>query len=184
MALTAGSAYVHGLKHASGDYVLLMDADMSHHVSTTDLPGQSSKHQIQPWACSVTQARLMCLPAGVVQCVDTLSVIHSNSRALPLGHLALETALVTASGCVMQPKYIPDFIAKQQEGNFAIVTGTRYVTGGGVYGWDFRRKLTSRGANILASVLLQPGVSNLASIFFQHCLIHCLISVVRMHDIV
>ena len=63
----------------------------------------------------------------------------------------------------MQPKYIPDFIAKQQEGDFAIVTGTRYVTGGGVYGWDFRRKLTSRGANILASVLLQPGVSNMAS---------------------
>ena len=58
----------------------------------------------------------------------------------------------------LQPKYIPEFIAKQQAGDFAIVTGTRYVSGGGVYGWDFQRKLTSRGANILASVLLQPGV--------------------------
>ena len=48
---------------------------------------------------------------------------------------------------------------KQQEGNFDIVSGTRYAPEGGVYGWDFRRKLTSRGANILASTLLQPGVS-------------------------
>lgn len=28
-----GSAYVHGLKFASGEYIILMDADMSHHVS-------------------------------------------------------------------------------------------------------------------------------------------------------
>ena len=34
---------MHGLKHASGDYVLLMDADMSHHVSTPDLSGQPKK---------------------------------------------------------------------------------------------------------------------------------------------
>ena len=58
----------------------------------------------------------------------------------------------------MQPKYIPDFIHKQEEGDYAVVTGTRYAGGGGVYGWDFKRKLTSRGANILAAVLLQPGV--------------------------
>ena len=58
----------------------------------------------------------------------------------------------------LQPKYIPDFIRKQEESNYDIVTGTRYAVGGGVYGWDFKRKLTSRGANILASVLLQPGV--------------------------
>lgn len=61
----------------------------------------------------------------------------------------------------MQPKYIPGFIAKQREKDYAVVTGTRYAQGGGVFGWDFKRKLTSRGANILASVLLQPGVSTL-----------------------
>jgi hypothetical protein len=38
------------------------------------------------------------------------------------------------------------------------VTGTRYRDGGGVYGWNFKRKLTSRGANLLAQTLLQPGV--------------------------
>lgn len=60
--------------------------------------------------------------------------------------------------CELQPKYIPEFIAKQRQTGAAIVTGTRYASKGGVYGWDFKRKLTSRGANILASVMLQPGV--------------------------
>ena len=32
--LGLGTAYVYGLKHASGDFVVLMDADLSHHVST------------------------------------------------------------------------------------------------------------------------------------------------------
>jgi dolichol-phosphate mannosyltransferase len=32
--LGLGTAYVHGLKHASGDFVIIMDADLSHHVST------------------------------------------------------------------------------------------------------------------------------------------------------
>lgn len=46
-----------------------------------------------------------------------------------------------------------------------IVTGTRYAHGGGVHGWDLRRKLTSRGANYLASVLLRPGISDLTGSF-------------------
>jgi hypothetical protein len=32
--LGLGTAYVHGLKHASGDFVIIMDADLSHYVST------------------------------------------------------------------------------------------------------------------------------------------------------
>ena len=27
-----GTAYVYGLKHATGDFVIVMDADLSHHV--------------------------------------------------------------------------------------------------------------------------------------------------------
>jgi hypothetical protein len=57
---------------------------------------------------------------------------------------------------LLQPKYIPEFIAKQAEADADIVTGSRYIAGGGVAGWDFRRKLTSCGANILAATLLQP----------------------------
>ena len=32
--LCAGSAYVHGLQFVTGDFVVLMDADLSHHVRT------------------------------------------------------------------------------------------------------------------------------------------------------
>ncbi|KAH7301435.1 hypothetical protein KP509_23G026400 [Ceratopteris richardii] len=63
------------------------------------------------------------------------------------------------------PKYLPAFIRKQQETGADIVTGTRYVKGGGVHGWDLRRKLTSRGANVLAQTLLWPGVSDLTGSF-------------------
>lgn len=92
--LGLGTAYVHGLKHASGDFIIIMDADLSHH-----------------------------------------------------------------------PKYLPSFIRKQEETGADIVTGTRYVKGGGVHGWDLRRKLTSRGANVLAQTLLWPGVSDLTGSF-------------------
>lgn len=47
----------------------------------------------------------------------------------------------------------------------SIVTGTRYVKDGGVHGWNLMRKLTSRGANVLAQTLLWPGVSDLTGSF-------------------
>mmetsp|Transcript_12916 Transcript_12916/g.19663 ORF Transcript_12916/g.19663 Transcript_12916/m.19663 type:complete len:254 (-) Transcript_12916:2138-2899(-) len=55
------------------------------------------------------------------------------------------------------PKFIPQFLDTMEnngKGKVDIVCGTRYVNGGGVAGWDLRRKLTSRGANFLASFLL------------------------------
>ncbi|XP_077982310.1 dolichol-phosphate mannosyltransferase subunit 1-like [Glandiceps talaboti] len=92
--LGLGTAYVHGIKHATGNFVIIMDADLSHH-----------------------------------------------------------------------PKFIPQFIKKQQENNFDVVSGTRYIGDGGVYGWDFRRKLISRTANFIAQFLLQPGASDLTGSF-------------------
>ncbi|KAA3467151.1 putative dolichol-phosphate mannosyltransferase [Gossypium australe] len=89
-----GTAYIHGLKHVSGNFIVIMDADLSHH-----------------------------------------------------------------------PKYLPSFIKKQLETGASIVTGTRYVKGGGVHGWNLMRKLTSRGANVLAQTLLWPGVSDLTGSF-------------------
>lgn len=53
----------------------------------------------------------------------------------------------------------------QKETNSDIITGTRYIPGGGVYGWTFSRKLVSRGANLLATVALDPGVSDLTGAF-------------------
>lgn len=110
--LGLGTAYIHGIKSATGNFIVIMDADLSHHVNK----------------------KLIC-------------VFVWNT-------------------CVkFQPKFIPQFIKKQQEGDFDIVTGTRYVGGGGVYGWDFKRKLISRGANFLTQLLLRPGVSDLTGSF-------------------
>lgn len=92
--LGLGSAYRDGLKKCTGNWIILMDADFSHH-----------------------------------------------------------------------PKFIPTFIEKQRETGAEIVTGSRYIAGGGVHGWDLRRKLTSRGANFLATCLLSPGVSDLTGSF-------------------
>ena len=115
--LGLGSAYIHGLHFARGQFVIIMDADLSHN-----------------------------------------------------------------------PKAIPEFIRKQEEGDYDVVTGTRYLASPsfsssfrinnssnkanknkkeecGVYGWDTRRKLTSRVANYLAHVLLNPGVSDLTGSF-------------------
>lgn len=46
----------------------------------------------------------------------------------------------------------------QEQTDCDIVTGSRYMNGGGVCGWNFKRKLTSRGANILAATILQQDV--------------------------
>ena len=45
------------------------------------------------------------------------------------------------------------------------MSGTRYEGDGGVQGWDLKRKLISRGANFLASVMLTPGASDLTGSF-------------------
>ncbi|OQE41175.1 hypothetical protein PENCOP_c005G07953 [Penicillium coprophilum] len=96
--LGLGTAYVHGLKYTTGNYVIIMDADFSHH-----------------------------------------------------------------------PKFIPEMIRIQEETDADIVTGTRYANRGaikgGVYGWDLFRKFTSRTANLIADVMLMPGVSDLTGSF-------------------
>lgn len=33
--LGLGTAYIHGIKHATGNFVIIMDADLSHHVGTS-----------------------------------------------------------------------------------------------------------------------------------------------------
>ncbi|XP_074826086.1 dolichol-phosphate mannosyltransferase subunit 1 isoform X1 [Natator depressus] len=92
--LGLGTAYIHGMQHATGNFIIIMDADLSHH-----------------------------------------------------------------------PKFIPEFIRKQKEGNFDIVSGTRYKGNGGVHGWDLKRKIISRGANFVTQVLLRPGASDLTGSF-------------------
>ncbi|KAL8274147.1 hypothetical protein Esti_001989 [Eimeria stiedai] len=51
------------------------------------------------------------------------------------------------------PKFIPNFIEKQKEHDYDVVTGSRYIPGGGVHGWNIQRKVISRGANFLGEVM-------------------------------
>eukprot|EP00834_Sanchytrium_tribonematis_P005243 NODE_304_length_10309_cov_0.478355.p7 type:complete len:205 gc:universal NODE_304_length_10309_cov_0.478355:996-1610(+) len=92
--LGLGSAYIHGLKFATGTHVVILDADFSHH-----------------------------------------------------------------------PKFIPKMVNLAKTFGYDIVTGTRYHKDGGIHGWDWKRKLTSRGANFLATFLLNPRVSDLTGSF-------------------
>lgn len=57
------------------------------------------------------------------------------------------------------------FARLQAQHNYDIVSGTRYRPGGGVYGWDLKRKLVSRGANYLATLMLRPKSSDLTGSF-------------------
>eukprot|EP00877_Chromochloris_zofingiensis_P001626 jgi/Chrzof1/11464/Cz05g37170.t1 len=92
--LGLGTAYAHGLQFARGNWVVLMDADLSHH-----------------------------------------------------------------------PKYLPVLIQKQKQTGADIVSGTRYTGGGGVAGWNLKRKFVSRGANVLASTLLGINATDLTGAF-------------------
>ena len=92
--LGLGTAYIHGLKSATGDFIIILDADMSHH-----------------------------------------------------------------------PKFIKQFVDLQEKTGSDIVTGTRYRDGGGVYGWDFTRKLISCTANFLTQIMLMPGCSDVTGSF-------------------
>jgi dolichol-phosphate mannosyltransferase len=63
------------------------------------------------------------------------------------------------------PRHMAEFIRMQAMEDLDVVTGTRYAKGGGIAGWDLRRVLTSRGANLLANLLLAPSVSDLTGSF-------------------
>ncbi|QSL64417.1 hypothetical protein MERGE_001718 [Pneumocystis wakefieldiae] len=90
--LGLGTAYMYGIEYCTGNFVIIMDADFSHH-----------------------------------------------------------------------PKYIPKFIHLQREKSYDIVLGSRYIAGGGVYGWNVVRKLVSLGANLLSRIVLQHGVSDVTA---------------------
>ncbi|KCZ81345.1 hypothetical protein H312_01226 [Anncaliia algerae PRA339] len=63
------------------------------------------------------------------------------------------------------PIYILEFIGLQQKRSCDIVLSTRYSKGGGVTGWSFKRKLISRTANNLASIVLNLNISDLTGSF-------------------
>lgn len=60
------------------------------------------------------------------------------------------------------PKYIPNFIEKINEG-YDVVIGSRLVKDGGVVGWSFTRKLISWGGNFIGRFIAGINVSDLTS---------------------
>ena len=64
------------------------------------------------------------------------------------------------------PKFVEKMIALQSEKNYDLVSGTRYSgKEAGVYGWDLKRKIISRGANLLTQIMLRPNASDLTGSF-------------------
>ena len=49
--------------------------------------------------------------------------------------------------------------------NFDLIIGSRYVSGGGSQGWDFKRKLLSSTANRTSRILLRSKVKDMTSGF-------------------
>lgn len=47
--LGLGTAYIHGIEHATGDYIIIMDADLSHHVR---IPTENVSMRIFPCVAS------------------------------------------------------------------------------------------------------------------------------------
>ncbi|KAG7024111.1 Dolichol-phosphate mannosyltransferase subunit 1 [Cucurbita argyrosperma subsp. argyrosperma] len=131
--LGLGTAYCHGLKHATGNFVVIMDADLSHHIENR----VTKEKNEAVYNCIVGFLLKNCCIVG--------------TRKLG-SHQSCECRVSTGS-------------RKQLQTGADIVTGTRYVKGGGVHGWNLMRKLTSGGANVLAQTLLWSGVSDLTGSF-------------------
>ncbi|CAH7690670.1 family 2 glycosyltransferase [Phakopsora pachyrhizi] len=120
-------------------------------------------------------------PDGTQEIAEQLQRLYGSHRIIlrpRSGKLGLGTAYVhglsacTGSFTIIMdadfshhPKFIPKFITLQKSKNLDVVTGSRYIRGGGVHGWDFKRKLVSRGANLVTSLALAPGVSDVTGSF-------------------
>ncbi|EZG77192.1 dolichol-phosphate mannosyltransferase [Gregarina niphandrodes] len=64
-----------------------------------------------------------------------------------------------------QPRHIVEMIKKQKEGDYDIVSGTRYSNGGGVIGWPLKRRLISCLSNQLVAALFSPPATDVTGSF-------------------
>ncbi|KAH9064962.1 glycosyltransferase family 2 protein [Lactarius vividus] len=141
--LGLGTAYIHGLNFCTGDFVIIMDADFSHHVRLSLFA-----HQVLNPTFS-TQAKIYT-PVYPV-CFDPLpSFMCTRLSETPLSSLQQAHNLDIVTGTRYRTTSSPP------------MSGT---APGGVHGWDLKRKFVSRGANFLADTVLNPGVSDLTGSF-------------------
>ncbi|RLI90492.1 MAG: polyprenol monophosphomannose synthase, partial [Candidatus Altiarchaeales archaeon] len=59
------------------------------------------------------------------------------------------------------PEYIPEFVKSLN--NYDLVLGSRYIKGGEIENWSLWRKMMSKGANILARILLGLKVNDITT---------------------
>uniref|UniRef100_A0A3B5Q7P0 Dolichol-phosphate mannosyltransferase subunit 1 n=2 Tax=Xiphophorus TaxID=8082 RepID=A0A3B5Q7P0_XIPMA len=110
-------------------------------------------------------------PDGTLEVAEQLQKIYGDDKMVSTAYIhgmkhATGNFIIIMDADLINSHYYYLFLfRKQKEGDYDLVSGTRYQGSGGVYGWDLRRKLISRGANFLAQVLLRPGASDLTGSF-------------------
>lgn len=77
-----------------------------------------------------------------------------------------EVVLVMDGDFSHPPETIPHMVDALQDPACDIVVASRYVSGGSIKGWPFKRKLMSRGATKIAQVGLGVGIKDPMSGFF------------------
>lgn len=133
------TAYIHGLGFCTGDFVIIMDADFSHHVRVISVLSKQKFHAI-----------------------NSQNLSHNLFGPSRPHHLCGEQyKLIFYS---LQQAHSLDIVT----GTRYRSTSKPYLVDappGGVHGWDLKRKFVSRGANFLADTVLSPGVSDLTGSF-------------------
>jgi dolichol-phosphate mannosyltransferase len=63
------------------------------------------------------------------------------------------------------PQDIPRLLSAAEGGSAGLIQGSRYMRGGGIIGWNFRRKLQSRVANLICRMLF--GLPHEVTTYFR-----------------
>ena len=137
------TAYIHGLEFCTGDFVIIMDADFSHHVRTFSLGVYTA----------------LKFAVGNLAQVHT-SVCSVRPSEASNAHLELNRTQPLR----LQQAHNLDIVTGTR---YRSASSPKMSTTapGGVHGWDLKRKMVSRGANFLADTVLNPGVSDLTGSF-------------------
>lgn len=124
-------------------------------------------------------------PDGTAEMAKSHAKIISTKKKIRIeiisrnGKLGLSSAIIKgvqyASGDFLvimdsdfshPPQVIPSIIQALQDSNYDIVIASRYVKGGSIIGWPFKRRLMSKGATKIAQYGLGIDVKDPVSGFF------------------
>jgi len=162
-----------------------LDKAFSTIISSSKSSSSSSSSFIQSSSCSKPSEKSTisyevvivddASPDNTLEMAQQLQTLYGKEKVIIVsrsGKLGLGTAYIAGlkashgdriilmdADLSHDPKYISKMIDLMNSSSqkYDIVSGTRYKRGGGVAGWDLKRKITSQGANYLAQFLLNPG---------------------------